>query len=391
MKRIRVGLVAMLAFGGTALYGEQSTQVYGYLNAYVEKVAESPEIGGETTQNPFEYDVPNMNLIMNSTSGRFGGYLNLNLAGMEMANAWVQVNLCEELLSFRFGKMYRPFGLYNEILDATPTYIGIEPPELFDGDHLLLTRTTNAMLRGKAELGPGYLHYAVTTGQDERTDEQIPIGADVHYQLGSNFKIGGSYYTTNGQAKGHGSLGGGKPKGGVLNWMEYDKYQVFGGYAQYRDSNLTVQVASYLAKHKAVRDEALVAELCTESLNSAQQTRFACAADQTLEKEVSYDVSTTYVRAGYNIRAMDMTFTPYAQYDIYSNPETVFPKSAGGDKEAGLADDGKFAKWTLGLVVRPQFDVAVKLDYSQHQQKVEGESTNYGEIRFSFSYFWNHS
>ena len=34
----------------------------------------------------------------------------------------------------RTGKIYRPFGQFNELLDAVPTYLGMEPPELFDKD-----------------------------------------------------------------------------------------------------------------------------------------------------------------------------------------------------------------------------------------------------------------
>jgi hypothetical protein len=35
-------------------------------------------------------------------------------------------------LNLRPGKIYRQFGLCDEILDAVPAYYGIEPPELFD-------------------------------------------------------------------------------------------------------------------------------------------------------------------------------------------------------------------------------------------------------------------
>jgi hypothetical protein len=69
-------------------------------------------------------------------------------------NAWVEAPLVGDALQVRLGKTYRRFGLYNEILDATPTFIGIEPPELFDADHLMLTRTTNLMLSGWTSCRP---------------------------------------------------------------------------------------------------------------------------------------------------------------------------------------------------------------------------------------------
>lgn len=384
-----LALVATTLNGGVAV-AEQSTRVYGYLNGYVEKVEDSPDLSGEKTENPHEFDVPNLNVIIQSTQDSYKSYVNLSgggAGGVEVANAWVEAGLFGEYLSFRIGKMYRPFGLYNEILDATPTYIGIEPPELFDGDHLLLTRTTNAMLRGKAEIGPGFLHYAMTTGNDERASVQVPLGLDINYQLGTRFKIGGSYYSSSGKAAPTKKVGEGSPDGAVVNWMAEDEFSVTGGYVQYKDASWTLQVASYSASHDATRDAAAVAAVCKDyALNETQRKRFGC--DDTIVTDVTYDIATSYVRAGYTIPVGSWYLTPYSQYDIYKNPESVFDKNAGGDKEAGLADDGQFVKTTLGVVIRPNFNVAIKLDYSQHDQKILGKNETYGETRAAFTYFW---
>ena len=72
---------------------------------------------------------------------------------LSVRNAWVEVPIYRDRVLLRVGKTYRRFGLYNEILDAVPTFIGIEPPELFDKDHLIVTRTTNVMLHGTLNLG----------------------------------------------------------------------------------------------------------------------------------------------------------------------------------------------------------------------------------------------
>jgi hypothetical protein len=79
---------------------------------------------------------------------------------------------------------------------------------------------------------------------------------------------------------------------------------------------------------------------------------------------------------------------PYAQWDYYDNPETIYDKDWGGDAEAGLADSGKFSKATIGVIYRPQPAVAFKFDASTHFQKVNGSSEPYSEVRFDVSYIF---
>ncbi len=64
--------------------------------------------------------------------------------------------------------MYRRFGLFNEKLDQFPTFLGIEPPDLFDKDHLLLTRTTYFAGHGAKQFGDYTASYFLTTGIDRR-------------------------------------------------------------------------------------------------------------------------------------------------------------------------------------------------------------------------------
>ncbi len=382
-------LLASLTYSVSAFAQEMNTSVYGYVEGYAEKVDTQPEVlaGGAIgdKENVVEYDVPSIHLLVQSTIGKNKAFLNLDGGGggtVGVANAWVERSLVEEYLNFRFGKMYRPFGLYNEILDATPTYIGIEAPELFDGDHLLLTRETNLMLHGRHDLGDGnYINYALTTGNDQRMSDELPLGGDLNYTMGSKIKTGVSFYTSGGPAK---TISG----GGVLPWMSSDSFTVFGGYFQFADDVWTVQAAYYTSDHKATRDVAAVTALCTKNeLNTAQRTRFNCGG--TINEDGDYEVSTYYTRIGYTFDLGGLAaITPYFQYDVYENPEVIYNKADGGDAEAGLADDGMFTKLTLGTVYRPLPTIAMKLDYSQHLQEAGGKADNYGEIRFSFSYLF---
>lgn len=384
-------------------------RIYGFIDAYVEKVADTPARDPNQPSrtiyetNPYEFDVLNAHvMIQGAVYGRYRFFINLAAPGsgsaaedeaLGLRNAWVEAPLIPGYLNVRAGKTYRRFGLYNEILDAVPTFIGIEPPELFDSDHFMLTRTTNLMLFGTAPLGDAVLEYAVTTGNDERSDEAFPLGLDVYVDATSWLRIGTSFYTSGGPAVPTYAVGEGSPKGGVLNWMEEDSYYIVGGYAQVQlESGLIAQAEYWEAHHDATRDAdslALLAESGT--LHGRQMSRFFVGGDPAAGARLDgdYVVRTAYLRLGYEIPVGNTAaITPYVQADYYSNPETVAEKSLGGDAEAGITDDGKFQKYTVGMVFRPVPQVALKVDGSGHVQKFNGDTEFYPELRLSFSYLW---
>lgn len=391
---------AGLLLSGFYANAQMNTKVYGYIDGYYEKAADSPQIGtNDKVENPGEFDTPNIHALIMSSKDSYKTFLNVSGSGggtLDVRNAWVEKELLGEKLSFRIGKLYRKFGLYNEILDAVLTYIGIEPPEMFDSDHLMLTRTTNAMFHGKTNVGSdGQINYALTTGNDERKKDAQSLGLDLNYTIGTNWKFGASYYTSGGRAQStnYGEVdtntGAADPgAGGVLNWMLHDTFDVTGLYLQYTDAKWIVQVESTTSNHNAVRDTAIVGNICTNAtLNSKQEARFGC--NGTISDDGDFISSTSYIRTGYIVPLTEGSITPYVQYDIYDNPEMIWQEEYGGDNEAGLADDGTFAKATLGVVYRPDFNVAIKADYSEHIQEVKDKQANYGEVRFSFSYFWS--
>lgn len=395
--------------GGGDGWGEEdapsksSVSLYGFIDAYAEKVAKTPAgVGGDGEtdfeSNPHEFDVPNLNFMVQASHGdKFRAFLNLAAPGAEdlgVRTAWVEATVYRQYLQVRAGKLYRPFGLYNEMLDAVPTYMGIEPPELFDKDHLLLTRTTNFMLKGQYNSGSNTISYALTTGNDEREGGELPIGADINIDLDSRIKVGSSFYSSNGNAVSSKSVGEGSPTGGVLPWMAKDSFKVYGAYAQLSLERLKIQTEFWIADHDATRDEDQVRALEGAGLNERQLARFGLDGDPTtmdaVNTDVDYKVATFYVRTGYTFPVSGWgSFTPYVQYDYYKNPETVQSKSVGGDNEAGLSDDGLFHKSTIGSVWRPIDQAAIKLDASTHTQTYNGETLTYPEVRISFSYLWD--
>lgn len=384
-----------------------NTRIYGYIDSYFEQVANTPAgvgTNGETLfePNPYEFDVLNLNLMVQGTIyGTYRYFLNLAGPGaggvtgdepLAIRNAWVEAPLIGSKLQLRAGKTYRRFGLYNEILDAVPTFIGIEAPELFDKDHLMLTRTTNLMLHGRAAITEeAHLSYSLTTGNDERTRKAVPIGGDLQLGLFGVLRLGASFYWTGGDAEPSRDVGDGSPRGGVVNWMARDEYYVLGGYGALDWQGLIVQAAFWRAQHDATRDPDKTRQLANANLNSRQLQRFFAGGDPmgAVNEDASYAVQTFYLRAGYELPFFEtIQLIPYAQVDYFENPETIAEKDFGGDNEAGLSDDGRFWKLTVGAVFRPVPQVALKVDGSAHVQKFNNETVFYPEIRTSLSYLW---
>jgi hypothetical protein len=383
------------------------TKLYGFIDYHAEKVAKTPDSVDENgrtvkVKNPWELDILNLNIMVQGSIYDKYRYF-INIAGPSsgsniddvaalIRNAWVEAPIWSRYIIARAGKTYRRFGLYNEILDAVPTFIGIEAPEMFDKDHLLITRTTNLMLHGSVDIASAVLNYSFTTGADERDAGSFPFGADLNVELPFGLKIGSSMYTSGGDAVPSRAVGDGSPKGGVINWMSKDKYNVFGGYVQLRKAGLILQAEYWAAMHNGTRDGDSMALLAADgSLNPTQMNRFFVNGDPSMgyNEKAKYTIQTGYLRAGYEITIGQLaSITPYLQFDYYKNPEIVNNKDLGGDNEAGLTDDGQFEKYTIGAVMRPVSQVAAKVDASGHRQKFNGKSEFYPEVRFSISYLW---
>jgi hypothetical protein len=294
-------------------------RLYGYIDSFFEQDADTPagvDGNGRTTyqSNPYEWDIFDLHVMVQGTVfGRFRYFLNLAAPGsggvddatLDLRNAWVEAPLIGDYVNVRVGKTYPRFGLYNEILDAAPTFIGIEPPEIFDKDHLMLTRTTNFMVHGSATFGDHLVSYALMTGNDEKEGFQVPLGADVFYDYASTLKLGTSAYWTGGAAVPTRDIGDGSPRGGVINWMAQDEYYVLGGYGQLTAWNITLQAEGWVAPHTAQRDPAKVIQLLDAGLNGAQLERFGIGrgvapSEDDVVVPVEYTVATWYVRAGYS-------------------------------------------------------------------------------------------
>jgi hypothetical protein len=393
---------------------DRNFYLYGYINSNLQKTFDYPvrnEDGSMSrVSDPLEFTpIRNFHVYGKGNLSRRVSYL-FNLAAndelLEIRNAWGNFAI-REALQVRVGKMYRKFGLYNERLDQIPTFIGIEAPEMLDADHLFLQRTTMAMIHGQFQSPKRVISYALMTDNGEAGPKAsvMPIGWDIRYKSFVNsFIVGFSGYSSslgNTKTTSTVELGEGPPRGGVLPWMDGDRFAVAGVFLEKQMGNLLIQTEYYNAVHDAVRNpEAVLEVIQNANINETQRERFLLSntdapnEDLTIDDIrtlVKYNVQTWYVRLGYNIQTNVGQFVPYLFLDWMKHPEVIQDKDFGGDEEAGLADNGIFWKPSAGLVYRPLPNVAIKLDGSYHIQKFNGQTVAYPELRLDFSFAFSNN
>lgn len=378
---------------------------YGYLRVNVENVFDIPSVDGEgnTVKNsdPLEWSSPSFHLFgITKINSDLHALFNVFAedGDFDLRNAWGNYKF-NDGFQLRFGKQYRRFGLFNEKLDQSPVFVGIEPPELLDQDHLLLPRTTRFTLHGDKDLGDGVFSYSLSTDNGEAGAEEsvFPLSMDFRFKT-DKFLVGASGYLSSvgsGSTSSTVALGEGSPRGGVLPWMEGDQYEVFGLFYEGVMDRWVVQTAFWNASHDAIRNPESVLEVVRNAgINDVQRARFlgvnASKANADLSisdvvRSANYDVKTAYMRVGYRISTQHGSWVPYFHWDWMDNPEVVASKTWGGDNEAGFADDGKFTKYSMGLVYKPKDELAFKLDVSMHSNEFNGRKESYPEIRFDVS------
>lgn len=386
---------------------EKRLNLYGYFDVNLEQVFNKPVINTngitEYETRNIEWSIPNFHIYGQSQVSKKINIL-FNLAqrdGMlEIRNAWGNIKF-NDFFQLRLGKIYRRFGLYNEKLDQLPTFMGIEPPELFDNDHLFLPRTTSVMVHGTKWFGERSFSYALSTGNGESgvEDGVVPLGWDFRLKFRKSI-IGTSGYLSsisqNGRSQSTVKLGDGSPRGGIAPWMSGDRYWITGAYLEKAFGKFVVKTAYWYSKHNAVRDpEAVLTLFRNVSLSTYQQKNFVGeASDQPVDNLATndvilnkvYSVESYYCRVGYEIKTGIGAIIPYAFFDWMRNPETIAAIDWGGDDEAGLADNGSFIKPSLGVMYRPIEQLALKVDGGIHRQRLNNELVTYPEIRLDLSF-----
>jgi hypothetical protein len=317
-----------------------------------------------------------------------------------LRNAWLESSLFGDYLNLRIGKLYRRFGLYNEILDTLPSFIGVETPASITGSRPMLTRTTNLMVHGKAGFESSTFSYALMAGKDESTvdDAAFSPGLDLNYDWDSTILVGMSYYTTAGTVIPDTMPGAGSPAGGVASWMTRDRYQVYGGYARLTLGAFLFQAEAWVSPHHATRDpdKVLLTAQNAADFNPANRARFGVDAGSpsadAVNRTANYSYRTVEARMAYSFEfgsGDDLAeLTPYLNFEYIDNRESIADVAYGGDSESGQSPRGIMMHNRLGLVIKPVPVVAVKAEVTIALYDYGNRYVSDAELWLALSYQW---
>ncbi len=245
--------------------------------------------------------------------------------------------LVDDWMKFRAGKMLTPWGIYNEIYDATPAYLTVFPPEVFyradrKGGFMLMPKWTT----GVAALG-------VTSVNSDYDD------LDYIFYVGN----GESRVTIN-DSENDDNIN--KAVGGRVLYKSHDEKFQLGASGYYGD-----KAVSRSRLEETHWTTSFQAELNWQSFNFHSEYGYSELGKQ---KEIAF-----YFQGSYRYER----YTPYLRY------ETI-------DPDLGQNLDS-WNTYLAGLNVKLTDYLFFKVEWNQHVREVNnediiiGEPQNYGEFR----------
>jgi len=148
--------------------------------------------------------------LPSSVFGRFKVFANIefsngystehDIGDFQLYEAWAQYTL-SDALKLRGGIITTPFGVFNQTRDASPTFLGVLPPSVFDEGYEavdFMPQSSNFLLFGTTPVGSIHMEYAVFVGNGEGVEEETSIdlndekdfGARIGAALSDNITLG---------------------------------------------------------------------------------------------------------------------------------------------------------------------------------------------------------
>lgn len=382
--------IIILLFSTSVVSASDDLNFYGYISFLHNKQFKIPELDtlGNTIRNNSEskWDIAKFNLILQqSFTNNFQLYLNLSNK-FEVNNAFGEYSF-NQFYNFRLGKIYRRFGLYNEIRDAAPFYYGSELPEIVQLEHKIFDINTNFMFFGTKDFGRKTLKYSLNFSLIDNINEgnSFPFGVDIRYGKESNFIIGSSFYYSGTKAISDVKVGNGYSNNGVMPWMEYDQFTVTGLFLEYNLNEFIIQSEFTYSPHNAVRSPEKVLEMFDgvsklgNPLSNSQIQLFKIDNDKPMElsnikKNINYNIISWYFKTSYILSSDYGIFIPFFNLEYYSNPEMIENVQFGGDNESGISKEGIIKKFDFGSTYYPIQQVSIKLAFGLNQFEFNDEN-----------------
>lgn len=227
-KKLRWAVAAALLLGSLEARGElpvlsigDGIRVDGYISVEYERQLEKAKEGRGDANGSFDADL--FDLVMNwsvnedlrvaaDLTWEHGPAIEEGRGNVAVEYAWFEYRV-RDWLRFRAGKMFTPFGIYNEIHTAKPAFLTFKVPlstnstNKFGTPERLYPRwsmAVSALGNGTSALGDWDYQIAVANGENEAGTEN-PFEKDdnrekavmgrVRLQVLPRLLVGGSFYT----------------------------------------------------------------------------------------------------------------------------------------------------------------------------------------------------
>jgi hypothetical protein len=176
--------------------------------------------------------------------------------------------------------------------------------------------------------------------------------------------------------------------------MEKDKFNAYGAYMRLKHIGFLLELEYWGSEHKGQRNVTQIQALeHTTYLNPTQLQRFGLdgstiTRDDEIPLKANYKITSYLMRLAYTLETEYGLVTPYINYDHYKNPETIAAIQYGGDSKSGRSQDGKFEKFSFGIILKPIPAIAVKAGYNNSRVKFNNQSILFSSYLLSAAYFW---
>lgn len=214
-----VTMLGGMAFGQTQL-GDR-VRINGYSSFEYEYQLNEDTIGGGKGDPNGSFDADLFDIVLNvqvsdnlrmsaDVTWEHGSATEEGFGNVAVEYAFPEYTVTDAL-KFRAGKMFVPFGIYNEIHTAKPAFLAVkEPlstnkPEKFGGDQRFYPRwTTGVSVLGNLNIGDIGLDYHVHVGNgyqeetnpyEEDNNTQKALAGRLRVEPLENMKLGFSYYS----------------------------------------------------------------------------------------------------------------------------------------------------------------------------------------------------
>ncbi|MBI2427253.1 MAG: hypothetical protein HYV29_00370 [Ignavibacteriales bacterium] len=198
-------LFAVLLLRQSAYTQDRILDISGYIDAGAawlgERTVSVGDTAFETRQSKFTYLTQRFNLLPSSEFGRVKIFANIEYNSgsgdehksgtFELFEAWSQYTF-SDALKLRGGILTPPFGAFNATRDASPTFLGVLPPSVFDEGFEeidFMPQFANVLIFGTTTVGSIDVEYALFTGNGIGTEGEMSIDGNNGKDYGARFAV----------------------------------------------------------------------------------------------------------------------------------------------------------------------------------------------------------